>query len=104
MVLDPLDRIERSKRILKYHLDVGTVLVEIDARPAPQDVLPAEPDCSAGRRVEAGEEPGDRALPAPALADEGRHLPGDQAERHVVDSVQHARPAPRPDGSADGEV
>ena len=102
VVLDPLDGIERRKRVLEDHLHVRAVAPQPTATPNPADVLVAEPDRARGRLVEPREQARDRALAASARTDERRHVPRTQREAHVVDGAE--RLAPRRPAAADGEV
>ena len=78
-VRDPVRRVERAVRILEHHRHRGAV--REPAPPAPQAAeRPAlEPDLAARRLVDEREEPGDRALAAAALADEGDDLAASDA-------------------------
>ena len=87
-VRDPVRRVHRAVRILEHHRYRGAV-GEL-APPATQSAeRPAlEPDLAARRLVDEGEQPGDRALAAAALAHQGDDLAVPDGQVDIVDGVQ----------------
>ena len=91
MVVDRLDRVQRSERILEDHLHLRPVVQDVASATDVRHVLALEEDAAAGRLVQAGEHARDGALAAAALADECGDRARAQRERDVVDGVQACR-------------
>ena len=87
MVADRLDRIEGRERILEDDLNLGAVMQIVFAAPQLRGVAAFEEHGAGRGRLQPCEEARDRALAAPAFADEGRDRPGLELERDVVDGV-----------------
>ena len=87
-VRDPVGGVDRGVRILEDHRHVAAVGEPVTPPAQRADRLALEPDLTGIRRVDQGQQPGDRALAAAALADQRDDLPAPDAEADVVDRVQ----------------
>ena len=93
-VRDAAPRVERAGRVLEDHLQLAP---QASAGTGCVHVFPAKKNRPGGRRVEPGENPCQRRLPAAGFAHEPERLPPVQLERHAVHG-EHlgARLPPRP--------
>ena len=87
-VRDPVGGVDRGVRILEDHRHVAAVGEPVTPPAQRADRLALEPDLTGIRRVDQGQQPGDRALAAAALTDQRDDLPAPDAEADVVDRVQ----------------
>src|SRR5262249_20960983 len=87
-VRDPVDGVHRAVRILEDHRDVARGREPLCPGAQGADRLPLEIDLAVARLVHAREKPGDRALAAPALADQRDDLAAPDLEADVVDRMQ----------------
>ena len=90
MVVDRLDRVQRSERILEDHLHLRPVMQDVAAATDVRHVLALEEDAATRRLVQAGEHARHGALAAAALADERGDRARAQREGDVVDGMQAA--------------
>ncbi len=96
-VTDGVDGVQRPERVLEDHLDAAHVGTE---RPAALDggVLAVQQDLAVRGGHQLGEQPRDRGLAGPGLADERNDPPAVELEVHVVhgvDDLLRAEPADR---------
>src|SRR5438552_1991670 len=87
-VRNPIGRVDRAVRVLKDHRHVARVGQPPLARAKAAERLALEIDLALCRLVDAREQPGDRALPAAALADERDDLAPADGEVDVVDRME----------------
>ena len=102
VMTDRLRRVQGAERILKDHLHLRAVVEDRPAAAIARDVAVAEADRPLARRVQAREQAGNRALPAPALADERGDRAAAQHEADLVDRV-HGAPSAE-EAAAGGEA
>ena len=103
VVRDRVHRVQGSERVLEDHLDPTPVVERGPTRLSREHVLAVEPDLTAVRGLEPQHQPGDRALPAPRLADERHRLAAVDAEGDVLgghDAPGGAQEPPRREGLA----
>jgi hypothetical protein len=87
-VRDAVRRVERAVGILEDHRHVAGVGEALAARAHRAHRTPLEEDLAGARLVDARDQAGDRALAAPALADERHDLAAADLEADVVDRVE----------------
>ena len=100
VVADRLHRVERSEGVLEDDLHLRAVVEDVAPPADVRDVAPLEEHGAPARVVETREQARDRALSAPALADERRDRARAELEGDVLDGV-YLRPA---QGSPDREA
>ena len=72
---DAVGRVQRAERVLEDHRHALRYASTLPPGPQVRQRPPLEPDLAARRPVDPGQQPGDGALPAAALADQGDDLP-----------------------------
>src|SRR5206468_1856444 len=103
-VCDRIRGVDRAVRILEDHRHVARVRQPLLARLQSAEGSALEVDLAARRLVDASEQPGDRALAAPALPDERDDLAAANREVDVVDGVQHLPAEELADPKVTGEA
>jgi len=105
VVLHCLDRVERGEGVLEDHLYVAAVSQHRLTILVREGVLSLQQYLSRRGGIEPGQQTGDGALAAAALAHEGQDAPLLQREADVIDGVDVAGLSSQAEGAAaaDGE-
>ena len=86
--------VERAVGILEDHLHAAAQGTQLRLRRV-RDVDAVEPDLAGVGFDQANDHPGERRLPATALADDAERLARPQAQRRVLDGEYGGKRAPR---------